>query len=109
LGDDLPIRDLLEDLLADLVSEKKYVSFLKRLFSFNPGDWQSAASLCGDMPVIERLRELENLADDSIYVMWVNYPGEHDDRYCLIVFYLEALILGSFAIYNKSMLEKWNS
>jgi hypothetical protein len=98
-------REQLETLCADIVSLRRSEPVMRRLFRVGMAEWRSAAHLCDGLPELAAaIAELERRTGDSLRVMWVDRPWGEVADHCLVIFYLEGMISGFFAIYNHGRL-----
>lgn len=101
------LKDRFETLCADIVALRRNEAFLTHLFEANMADWRTARLLCKGLPELEaEIMEIEGLAEDQVRVMWLPRSWEDDENRCLIVFYLDRLISGFFAVYNRTRLSR---
>lgn len=103
--EEISVEEELNDLAADLVSFKRYSTFLERLFSQNDGKWHKLEVLCSGIKDIEQRfidwRDAGSLVE-SVQVAWLDYPNESLQRqYCVIIFFCENPHWITDAIYNK--------
>ena len=101
----ISVEEQLNDLAADLVSFKRYNTFLERLFSQNDGKWHKLEALCNGIKDIEQrfidLRDAGSLVE-SVRVAWLDYRNESlQKKYCVIIFFCENPHWITDAIYNK--------
>ena len=96
---------LLEDLAADLVSERRHEPLLTRLFAAEPGVWHDLDALAEGLPLVrDRLAELDAL---PIHVSWIDLPTSiHGDGYCTITFFCERGHLYRMALYDRGRLDR---
>lgn len=88
--------DVLQELCADIVSEKRYEPALLRLFGEKPGAWMTTKSLC------EAARQ--PVPGAKATVTWLPAPGEPD--YAVILFFDPDSLWSTTALYNTSRLHK---
>ncbi|MBI3969623.1 MAG: hypothetical protein HY329_28605 [Chloroflexi bacterium] len=98
---ELDLDEQLAEITADLVEEDSI--FHHRLFDLPPGTWAKVLDLCRDLPThAERLEEVLDLAEGTLKVTWLDYPGSaYGPGYCLVIFFLEELLWKNIALYNK--------
>jgi hypothetical protein len=95
----------LEDLIADLLSHKKYQEIVQRLFSRGKGEWVSVKELCagsaGPVGMGECLHQLEG----ELLAVWLDYPGTSaSEGQALLVFFYPESYRSKAAFYNRKTL-----
>ncbi len=102
------LEEQLEDLVADLLSFKKYQGVVQRLFAEAKGTWVSAKALCSGNPSAETLRDgLAQLGEDDLFATWLDYPDTPEGAgHALVVFFSPASYWSKAAFYNRSALVK---
>ena len=105
-ANDQALEERLEDLVADLLSRKKYQGIVQRLFAEAKGTWVSVKSLCSGFPNTEALRDgLDQLGEYDLLATWLDYPGTPEDAgQALIVFFAPASYWSKAAFYNRNVL-----
>lgn len=105
----MKLNEKFMDLTADLVSERASEPFLQMLLALPAGQWLSLRSTCADLPSASLLiAAFEKRYKTSLYAVWLMQPEaeNNNDDYGVVIFYADALLLSSVAIYNKARLQE---
>ncbi len=99
------LEDDLSGVSADLLSFRKYESFVRQLFELKPGIWADVLGLCNGLDEIKAsIHKLEAKIDDTLKVLWLEHPDPAEVDFCLVLFYVDVLDWNSLAVYNKGRL-----
>jgi hypothetical protein len=102
----MSLPETLSVIAADLLSEKRFEPFIRRLFADPPGVWHRVADLCtemGDLP--HGATEVFNLQAEQFQVTYLPWPeavAGHAD--CLILFIHDVELWSTIAYFNRAAL-----
>jgi hypothetical protein len=108
--DDQSFRERLLDICADLMSERRFESFLHQLFSTPPGTWQTLADCCRALdPLPDGANEAFNAIGNGFVVMHLPWPVREDPaEYSLVLFAYPHDLWSTIAMYNRAGLPTRN-
>jgi hypothetical protein len=108
--DEFFVERALTEIAADLVGQKKGVSFLERLFAMESGRWEELAVLCVDLPeILARLAGLDEQYIGDLRATWLEYPtSSHGSGYCLIFLFSDTM-WNHVASFNRGLFLKESS
>jgi hypothetical protein len=106
LEESWPFDERLSSIAADLLSERRYEPFVRRLFASPPGEWQGVAACCSGLPVLPDFSgNVFAEHAESFVVTHLPWPGSPDgDRYALVVFVHLEELWSTVASYNLATL-----
>lgn len=108
MNDDLSLQERLGNIIAGFVGESQYEFLLKNLFDESPGRWIDFIALCnGSGKLEQQLTEVSSEIEEHLIVTWLDYSGsDYGTGFCTIIFFSEAIMWSSIAIYNYGRLSK---
>ena len=81
------LEDSLSGVCADLLSERRFEPFARRLFSSPPGVWRTVAGCCVELPELPRhAAELFAGHAAALVVTHLPWPKAESDGYSLVLF-----------------------
>lgn len=98
--------DALSDLVADLLGQRRYQDFVRRLLKRPPGTWYGVRELCPDVQVIAaRIADVRVEGAGTLRVAWLDgATSASAEDYCVIVFTSAEYPWSTSAPYNKRVL-----
>ena len=91
------------NLCADLVSEKKYETFLDNLFLLDAGICVPMSVLCKNrVDILSKLEPLEEANKVTLLAMWINAPNL-SDGFCVIHFFEVDDHWSYIVLFNRSL------
>jgi hypothetical protein len=108
LDEDWPLTERLSNVAADLLSERRFEPFIRRLFAVVPGAWQGVADCCSGLPAPPRFAaEIFAEHTDSFVVTHLQWPGSAEgDSYALVLFVHTEVLWSTIAVYNRAGLDE---
>ena len=102
-------EEQLDDLVADLLSQKKYQGVIERLFAQSKGVWASVKVLCTGYADRETAWEwIGRLSEEELVTAWLDYPGTAESEgLAVILFFYTRSYWSKAAFYNRNALPKW--
>ena len=100
------LEDSLSSVCADLLSERRFESFVRRLFASPPGAWQRVADCCSGMPELPR-HAAEVFANHAAALVVTHLPWPEPDSagYAMVLFVHPGELWSTIAAYNRRRLE----
>jgi hypothetical protein len=100
-------EDSLSSVCADLLSERRFEPFVRRLFASPPGAWLRVAECCGGLGELPR-HAAELFADhaDALVVTHLPWPEQEGVGYALVLFVHHRELWSTIAAYNCQRLEE---
>ena len=101
-----PLEENLSNVAADLLSERRFEPFVRRLFAVQPGVWQGVASCCSGLPILPKFAvEVFSEHSETFLVSYLPWPGIPDgDPYALVFFVHADNYWSTTALYNRDAL-----
>ncbi len=100
-----PLEEKLSNVAADLLSERRFEAFVRRLFAAPPGVWQGVAACCSSMPVLPGLAAEVFAGHAECFVVthlpWPGLPSR--DPYALVLFLHADIMWSTTALYNRAV------
>jgi hypothetical protein len=74
------VTELLETFVPNLLSERRYETFVANLFRSERGQWLSVEVLCRDLDGVDAFfRRLAGLVKRELLVVWLDHPEAEGD------------------------------
>ncbi|MEM7375638.1 MAG: hypothetical protein AAF587_44005 [Bacteroidota bacterium] len=105
------IRYEVEELVTNILSQKKNESVLQNIYDQPCGRWLELLSLCkNQFEINARLENIEHMINEKVYVTWINSKEpEKADGFSSLVFFVNELGWSTVAFYNRKLLQKSNT
>ncbi len=99
-----PLAERLSNVAADLLSERRFEPFIRRLFAVSPGTFQAVADCCSGLPALPGFAaEVFAEHGDSFLVTHLPWPGSpENDTYTLVLFVHTEELWSTIAVYNRA-------
>jgi hypothetical protein len=98
------VREVLANIAADLLSERQYTPFLRRLLAGPSGSWRSVAPLCEGLPrLAANACEAFQSCGERFTVTHLAWPGlPPDDPGRMVLFFLDEDFWSFAAYFNTA-------
>jgi hypothetical protein len=101
------LEDMLSSVCADLLSERRFEPFVRRLFASPSGSWQSVAECCNGLPALPSLAsELFAAHAEALVVTYLPWPDPDSSGNVLVLFVHSGELWSTIAAYNRQRLSE---
>ena len=105
--DELTIEELLEDLMADLLSATQNQAFVYRLGTTSAGLWTTVEEMAFELDSFRnaaRCLDKLNVDVSELMATWLPRPSSAADHFRVVVFFLESQSWHGLALVNKCVM-----
>lgn len=102
MSDETVLREILGDLMADLLSFSSYSAFIKTLFAQPQTTWVDVIWVCDELGLKHSsFAQLEKELPSPLFATWLPLP-EEDDTFFVVLFFVQDMLWSSTAIFNRN-------